>query len=82
MIMRDNINVINTAREEGAILSRREDILENLFEIGTLTDDIIKIVNEESDIKILKKWLKVSIMVESLEEFLTRVTGTCEKMKK
>ena len=60
-------------REEGAILSRREDILENLDQISTVTDDIIKTVNEENDIKILKKWLRISMMVVSLEDFISQI---------
>jgi len=35
-----------------------------------VTDDTIEIVNEENNIKNLKKWLKISIMVDSLEDFI------------
>ena len=59
--------------QKGAILSRKEDILENLGEIATVTDDIIKIVNKENNIEILKKWLKISMMVGSLDDFLSKI---------
>lgn len=70
---------IKTAEEKGiqrgAILSRREDILENLGEVATLTDNIIKIVNEENNIETLKKWLKISMMVGSLEDFIRKINA-------
>ena len=59
--------------EKGVMLSRREDILENLGEIGIVTDEIIKMVNEESDIETLKKWVKVSIRVDILDEFIKTI---------
>jgi hypothetical protein len=72
-------------REEGAILARREDILENLNEIGTVNDDIIKRVNEESDIVTLRKWLKISIVSENLQEFIDKtkyyIVSYNEKMR-
>lgn len=58
--------------EEGIILARREDIFENLNEIGVVTKNIKKMINDETDINVLKKWLKVSMMVDSLEEFIRR----------
>ena len=56
--------------EQVVILSRQEDILENLGGFDIVTDEIIKMVNEESDIETLKKWVKVSARVDSLEEFV------------
>lgn len=55
--------------EKGAILSRREDILDNLKELGTLTEDLVKRINNEEDISILKSWVKISARVSSLQEF-------------
>ena len=60
-------------RKEGIILARREDILENLSEIFTVTEEIKKIVNEMEDVDILKKWLRISIRVNSLEKFLMEI---------
>lgn len=57
----------------GAVLARQEDILDNLNEIATVTDDIAKIVNEQDNIDVLKKWLKISARVESLAEFMEKI---------
>lgn len=60
--------------QKGAILSRREDILDNLKELGTLSEDLIKKINNEEDISTLKSWVKISARVNSLQEFETLVT--------
>lgn len=56
-------------REEGIMSARREDILDNLREITTLNDGIVKIINEQNDIDILKKWVKISARASSFEDF-------------
>lgn len=60
-------------KEIGAVLSRREDILDILNEIATVTEDIVKIVNEQEDIDILKKWLKISARVSRIGEFKEKI---------
>ena len=80
-ILKDKVSALNEAErkgleqgiEQGAILSRREDILENLGEIAPVTKEIVKIVNEENDIAVLKKWLKISVRVDTLEEFIKSI---------
>lgn len=59
--------------EKGSILARREDILDNLKELGEVSDEIVKIVNGRENIEILKKWVKFSARVESIEEFLDKI---------
>ena len=59
--------------KEGVVVARREDILSNLNEIGTITQDIIEMVNEEYDIDTLKKWLRVSIIAETIEGFKSKI---------
>ncbi|NFE94666.1 Rpn family recombination-promoting nuclease/putative transposase [Clostridium botulinum] len=76
-ILKDKVSALNEAErkglEKGAILSRREDILENLGEIAPVTKEIVKRVNDENDIGVLKKWLKISVRVDTLEEFIKRI---------
>lgn len=55
--------------EKGAITSRKEDILENLYELGDVDKEIVKRINEEEDIATLKKWVKISARVDSVDEF-------------
>lgn len=82
-IYRDNINVIETAKEEGReegkehgeILARKEDILDNLKDIDTIPVDIIEIIDNQNDIEILKKWSKISAEVDSLSEFKEKIKG-------
>ncbi|GAA0181015.1 hypothetical protein SH2C18_36080 [Clostridium sediminicola] len=61
-------------REEGAVLARREDILENLSKIDTVAEDIINMVNKETNIETLKIWLKYSIVAESLDDFIKKIS--------
>lgn len=61
------------AKKEGSILARREDILDNLKEFGNVSEDIIKIVNEQDNIDILKKWVKLSVRVTSIKEFVEKI---------
>ncbi|NFT91804.1 Rpn family recombination-promoting nuclease/putative transposase [Clostridium botulinum] len=76
-ILKDKVSALNEAErkglEKGAILSRREDILENLGEIAPVTKEIVKRVNEENDIGVLKKWLKISVRVDTLEDFIKSI---------
>jgi predicted transposase/invertase (TIGR01784 family) len=76
-IYRDNINVIETAKEEGreqgAILARKEDIIDNLKDIDTISEDIVAIIDNQKDIEILKKWSKISARVDSLSEFKEKI---------
>jgi predicted transposase/invertase (TIGR01784 family) len=84
-IYRDNINVIETAKEEGreegreegkeqgAILARKEDILDNLKDIDTIPEDIIAIIDNQNDIEILKRWSKISARVDSLGDFKEKI---------
>ncbi|MDR3598144.1 Rpn family recombination-promoting nuclease/putative transposase [Clostridium sp.] len=79
--LRDHIAEITTAEirgmekgiEKGAVLSRREDIIDNLSELEPITDEIVKIINNEEDIEILKKWLRISARVDSLDEFIRKI---------
>lgn len=79
--LRDHIAEIETAEirgmekgmEKGAVLSRREDIIDNLNELEPVTNEIAEIINNEDDIEILKKWLKISARVDSLNEFIRKI---------
>ena len=68
---------LNAAKKQGIelgeIKARREDILDNLKEIGEVSKELISIIESESNIDKLKKWLRFSIKCESIEEFIQKI---------
>lgn len=76
-ILKDKVSAINKAKnegieegiEQGVIKARKEDILENLNDFGSVADEIIKSIDKQNDIDILKKWVKISTKVNSILEF-------------
>ena len=64
---------IKIGEKKGIIISRREAIIDILSEIEPVTDDVVNMINSQEDIEILKKWLKISAKVESVEEFKERI---------
>jgi predicted transposase/invertase (TIGR01784 family) len=72
-LMTAEIRGLERGMEKGAVLSRREDIIDNLNELEPVTDEIAKTINNEEDIEVLKKWLKISARVDSLDEFIRKI---------
>jgi hypothetical protein len=56
-------------RFEGIAEGKKEDILELLEECGEVTETVKKAVNNQNDITILRKWIKIAAKVSSIEEF-------------
>ena len=50
--------------------SKRDDILENLALLGDVPFDLKERINTEKDINTLKKWIRLSVKAESIEEFV------------
>lgn len=69
--------ILNAGRTEGKVKGkmegkaegRAESIVEILEEYGTVPSEIKQKILAEQEIKQLKKWLKLSIKVKSVEEF-------------
>ena len=59
-----------TGRIEGKLEGRIEDILELLKEKGTVPEELEKRITSETDVEILKKWLKLADSVKNVEEFI------------
>lgn len=59
--------------EQGKIFGRREDILDNLKEIGQINQEVRDIINNETDLEILKLWLKKSMKANSIAEFIESI---------
>ena len=52
-------------RREG----KAESIIELLEDLGVLSEDLRNRIMEETDLSVLKKWLKLAAKAESLEQF-------------
>lgn len=59
--------------EQGKREGKKEDILDNLNEIATISEDVLKMISEQNDMDILKKWLKISSRVNSIDEFKEKI---------
>lgn len=59
-------------KQEGKIESKREDILELLEDIGTVSEEVKKLIVNEADIERLKKWLKLAARANSVSEFMDK----------
>ncbi len=56
-------------REGGRAEGRAESVLELLREVDDVPESLQKIIEEQTDIAVLKSWLKLAAKVETLEEF-------------
>lgn len=52
--------------------TKREDILELLEDVGNISDDVRLLVENEEDLEILRKWLKLAAKVGSINEFIDK----------
>ena len=59
--------------EEGQRLSRIEDILEFLSEIGSIPDDIRERITSETHLDTLKQWSRNAAHCQNLEEFIEKM---------
>lgn len=55
--------------EKGKIESKREDIIEILSEIGIVSEELRKVIYDQNDIEILKRWIKLAARCKSIDEF-------------
>ena len=60
-------------RAEATLATRREDILDALNELGTVSDDIVEKINAVTDIDMLKSWFKIAIKSDSMASFLSQI---------
>ncbi len=56
-------------KAEGKSEGKAEAVLELLEELGTVPDNLRQTVMEQTDLDILKKWLKLSAGADTIEEF-------------
>ncbi|MDE6364944.1 MAG: hypothetical protein K2L86_11920 [Lachnospiraceae bacterium] len=56
-------------RKKGRIEGKAEDIIELLEETGEPSEALRKHIMEQTDVKVLSRWLKIAARSESIEEF-------------
>ena len=59
----------NKEKAEGWKDGRAEAVIELLEDLGELSDSLRNCIVEQTDLELLKKWLKVAAKAESIEEF-------------
>lgn len=62
-------------RELGLICGKQEDILELLLDYGSVEEELQKKITAETDMEILKNWLKLANRVNSVEEFKAQLNN-------
>jgi predicted transposase/invertase (TIGR01784 family) len=80
----DEKSMLEGAKEEGKIEgikeglvkglldSKREDIISFLSDFGTTPEDVMKSIYDQSNVEVLKTWVKLAAKCESIEEFKTK----------
>ena len=56
-------------RAEGKVEDRAEAVIELLEDLGALSDSLKTCIMEQTDLELLKKWLKAAARAKSIEEF-------------
>ncbi len=65
--------IADRIRQEGKIEGKIEDILELLAELGKTPVRIVQRVRQETDLKVLGRWLRCAASASSLSEFEARM---------
>ena len=60
---------LDKGRRQGMAQGKAEDTLELLEEYGAISDELRQKIIRETDLEILKRWLKLAAKAESIEEF-------------
>ena len=60
-------------REEGKIEEKAESILELLEDYGEVSEMLNEFIRDQTDLEILRKWLKLATGSESIEDFAEKI---------
>ena len=61
------------AKKEGKIEGKIEVIIDCLEEIGVIPEELREKIEKETDLEQIKKWLKVAMNVNTIEEFIEKM---------
>ncbi len=62
--------LLRDERAEGKAEGKAESVLELLEELGTVSNELQEKIMEETDLVLLRKWHKLAVKVESIEQFI------------
>ncbi len=62
-------DLVTDSKFEGEIASKREDLLEILMVHGYVPEALLKRIDTENNLAVLKRWFKISIHTDSIEDF-------------
>lgn len=68
--------LLKTERSEGKVEARIEDIFELLEDLGTISDNLKKLIESETDIEKLNLWFKAAAKAESIDQFMKQISNT------
>ena len=75
--MMDEQSRLNDARREGrregGLEALKETIIDNLSDLGNVSQNLISLINKEDNMDVLKYWTKIAVMAESLDEFEEKI---------
>ena len=60
---------------QGRVEERRQMLIEILEEKGEVSEELQKMIQEESDLEVLKRWGKLALKVESVNQFEEEIVG-------
>ena len=66
MVLHD---MMKRERAEGKAEGKAESVIELLEELGSVSEELQAIIMQETDLKLLLKWLKLAAKAESVEQF-------------
>ena len=61
--------LLNKEKADSRAEGKAEDVIELLEDLGELSDSLKTCIMEQTDLEILKKWLKAAAKAKSIEEF-------------
>ena len=61
--------LLNKEKAEGKAEDRAEAVIELLEDLGELSDSLKTCIIEQTDLELLRKWLKIAARAKSIEEF-------------
>ena len=59
--------------EKGISIGRADSILDCLAELGPVPDDLAKQIRSQKDLEVLKRWLKLALQADSINDFIQKI---------